>query len=90
MLLEIENSPLSKLQSLSNELLESFSAQEISRELERMLAVYIQYAPVDRLNLANAADLTLRITCFINTLEKELIKREVVLSVEQCIAQVAS
>lgn len=61
-----------KLHALATDLLKSTTAAEISGELERMLSVYIQHAPVDRLSLANVAGLTSRLITYFNKLEGEL------------------
>lgn len=70
--------PCLKLQAISKELLQSTTAAEISNELEMMLSVYIQHAPVDRLSLANVAGLTSRLISYVNKLEVELERSELV------------
>jgi superfamily II RNA helicase len=70
--------PWSKLQLISKDLLESTTAAEISTELELMLSVYIQHAPVDRLSLANVAGLTSRLITYVNKLEIEVERNELV------------
>ena len=74
--------PCLKLQSICKELFQSTTAAEISNELEMMLAVYIQHAPVDRLSLANVAGLTSRLITYVNQVENELERTELV-SVEE-------
>ena len=66
------------IQNLSQDLFRSFTAAEISYELEMMLSVYIQHAPVDRLTLANAAGLTTRLINYLNKVETELERTELI------------
>lgn len=70
--------PCLKLQAICKELFQSTTAAEISNELEMMLSVYIQYAPVDRLSLANVAGLTSRLITSVNKLETTLERTELV------------
>jgi hypothetical protein len=67
-----------KLHTLARDLLQSTTAAEISNELEMMLSVYIQHAPVDRLSLANVAGLTSRLITYVNKVEGELERSELV------------
>ena len=75
--MELNTYPL-KLQTICKDLLQSTTADEISKELEMMLSVYIQHAPVDRLSLANTAGLTSKLITYINKLEAELEHNELV------------
>lgn len=75
--MELNTYPL-KMQLLCKDLLESTTATEISNELEMMLSVYIQHAPVDRLSLANAASLTSKLISFVNKLENEMERNDLV------------
>lgn len=50
-----------------------------------MLSVYIQFASVDRLSLANTADITCRMITHINNIEKELIAEEAPLTFDNFI-----
>ncbi len=59
---------------MAKDLLQSTTAAEISNELEMMLSIYIQHAPVDRLSLANTAGLTSKLIAFVNKLENEMQK----------------
>lgn len=74
-----------RLQELSRSLFESCSSEEISNTLQMMLSVYIQFASVDRLSLANTADITCRMITHINNIEKELIAEEAPLTFDNFI-----
>lgn len=70
--------PCLKLQAICKELFQSTTAAEISTDLEMMLSVYIQHAPVNRLSLANTASLISRLISYVNKLEIEVERNELV------------
>lgn len=57
------------LQQLINKLLENTNANELSDTLGLMLEVYLQYAPVEKADLANTTSLIYRLNKFFFNLE---------------------
>lgn len=54
---------------LTEDLLESSTPAEIGYELETVMAVYLQYAPVSRLTLANTSGLITKLIVYFTRLE---------------------
>lgn len=71
------------LKALTDELLESSSAAEISHELELMLSVYVQHAPVSRLSLANTAGLAARLIAYFSTVGAAMEQKQLITGLEQ-------
>ena len=61
-----------KLFLITRELFEQATSAEMIAELEGMLSVYIQHAPVDRAQLATTTNISSKLLLFLHKAEKEV------------------